>query len=251
MTDVQATAQEQRRILDFPPRKPQPLAQEAADPDWVLVCRARRGDMAAFESIVRKYNRRLFLIARGVLHDDDDAEDAVQETYLKAYLKMDQFVGPAGFSAWLARVALNEALQRLRRQSPTVAWPEDDDTAAASDIASRSQIADAPYAERHISLKELRGRLTDAIGTLPPGFRAVLLLRGVEGLSVESTAQCLGIPAATVKTRYLRAKDRLRREIGGEIDPLLPLTFTFAGQRCDRIVRLVGLRLRALAYRLR
>jgi RNA polymerase sigma-70 factor (ECF subfamily) len=248
MTDIHATAPAHRRILDFPPRKPQPLAREAMDPDWLLVCRFRRGDRAAFESIVRKYNRRLFLIARGILHDDDDAEDAVQETYLKAYLKIEQFVGPAGFSAWLARVALNEALQRLRRQRSTVAWPEDDDTAAACAL---SEIADAPYAERHISLKELSRRLADAIGKLPPGFRVVVLLRGVEGLSVERTAQCLGIPAATVKTRYLRAKDRLRQEIGGEIEPLLPLTFTFAGQRCERILRLVSLRLRALSYRIR
>lgn len=237
-----------RGAVDLPPHSRQPLAPEVTDADWQLVCRFRRGDLVAFEAIMRKYNRRLYLIALGVLHNDAEAEDSVQETYLNAYLKIGQFTGPTGFSAWLARIALNEALQRLRRQAPTTNWPEDDQAAAAAS-GSMLPFSEPPYAETHISLKELRSRLKEAITKLPSEFRTVFLLRGVEGLSVESTAQHLGILPATVKTRYHRAKDRLRREIGGEIEPLLPLTYTFAGRRCDRIVRAVTLRLRTLARR--
>lgn len=246
MTEFPESARARQRTLDHPPRKPLPPSEAMADPDWPLVCRLRRGDLIAFESIIRKYNRRLYLIARGVLHDDGEAEDIVQETYLKAYLKIDQFSGPAGFSAWLARIAMNEALQRLRRQAPLAIWPEEDETGARISGAAMPLFAEPPHAETHISLKELRNRLTDAIEKLPSEFRTVFLLRGVEGLSVESTARHLGIPAATVKTRYHRARDRLRREIGGEIEPLLPLTFNFAGWRCDRITHSVMLRLRAL-----
>lgn len=238
-----------RGAVDLPPRSPQPLAPAVTDADWQLVCRFRRGDLVAFEAIMRKYNRRLYLIALGVLHDDAEAEDSVQETYLNAYLKIAQFTGPTGFSAWLARIALNEALQRLRRHRPTADWPEDDQAETAGAGGAMLPFSEPPYAETHISLKELRSRLKEAITKLPSEFRTVFLLRGVEGLSVESTAQHLGIPPATVKTRYHRARDRLRREIGGEIEPLLPLTYTFAGQRCDRIVHTVTLRLRALARR--
>ena len=248
MTVLLADMAAPRGAVDLPPRSPQPLAPEVTDADWQLVCRFRRGDLVAFEAIMRKYNRRLYLIALGVLHNDAEAEDSVQETYLNAYLKISQFTGPTGFSAWLARIALNEALQRLRRQAPTANWPEDDQAEAAGG-GSMLPFSEPPYAETHISLKELRSRLKEAITKLPSEFRTVFLLRGVEGLSVESTAQHLGIPPATVKTRYYRAKDRLRREIGGDIEPLLPLTYTFAGQRCDRIVRAVTLRLRALARR--
>jgi RNA polymerase sigma-70 factor (ECF subfamily) len=222
----------------------QPANAIGGDDDWRDVCRVRDGDIAAFAAIVRRYNKRLYLVARGVLHNDADVDDVLQESYLKAYLKIDQFIGPTGLSAWLARITLNEAFMYLRRRRESVSWAEMETKAERPSGGDSPLLSVRPYAEKHMSLKQLRARLESAIAQLPPEFRAVFLLRAVEGLSVEGTAQHLCLEPGTVKTRYHRARKRLQIAVGDNMESLLPLTFFFAGTRCDRLTQAVLMRLR-------
>ncbi len=206
----------------------------AANSDRELVGRARARDPLAFELIMRRHNQRLYRLARALLRDPAEAEDVVQETYLRAFARLGDFVGPDGFGAWLGRIAVNEALGRLRRRARVVPFerpgaPVDQDALAA--LAS-----DRPGPERLAANAELRRLLEQAIDGLPDDFRTVFMLRAVEGLGVAETAEVLSIPPATVKTRFHRARRLLQESLGSRLDALLPSTFEFAGRRCDRIV---------------
>jgi RNA polymerase sigma-70 factor, ECF subfamily len=213
-----------------------------------LVERVRAGDAAAFELIMRRHNRRLFRLARSVLRNAAEAEDVVQETYVRAFAKLDDFTGPDGFSAWLARIAYNEALGRVRGWDRVVSLHDyvsdgdgDGDVRRIDTMTSRD-----PNPERVSGTGELRRLLEAAIDALPDDFRAVFVLRAVEGMSIAETAEALSIRPETVKTRFHRARHRLQATLGVRFEALMPATFEFGGTRCDRIVAAVLARLQPL-----
>jgi RNA polymerase sigma-70 factor, ECF subfamily len=206
--------------------------------DGLLVERARAGDAIAFELIMRRYNRRLFRLARSVLRNAAEAEDVVQETYVRAYARLGDFVGPHGFSTWLGRIAMNEALGRLRGRDRVVSlddyvkWGE-----GQSDVRRvETLMAHQPDPERMAGDGELRRLLEQSIDRLPDEFRVVFVLRAVEGLSVAETAESLSILPQTVRTRFHRARRLLQEALGARFEALMPTAFEFGGERCDRIV---------------
>lgn len=218
---------------------------EAALPDMQLIHRVRAGDPIAFELIMRRYNQRLFRLVRSMLRNEAEAEDVVQETYVRAYTKLGDFIGPQGFSSWLCRIAVNEALGRLRQKNRVISL-EEYQKADETDAAGRPEEAmtdSKPTPERLAANGELRRLLEEAIDALPDGFRAVFVLRAIEGMSVAETAEVLAIKPETVKTRFYRARRLLQGAIGARIGAVAATAFEFAGERCDRIVASVFLRL--------
>ena len=192
--------------------------------DTELIGRILSGDMRALETLIRLNNRTLFRTARAILHDDAEAEDAVQDAYLHAYRKLGSFRGESKLSTWLVRIAANEALMRRRRNPRPAELPE------------AEAVSDAPGPQDDAERAEMRRLLEAGIDALPDGYRAVFVLRGLEELSVEETAAALGIPPATVRSRYFRARGLLREWIAGDVDTTLADAFAFAGARCDRVV---------------
>jgi RNA polymerase sigma-70 factor (ECF subfamily) len=189
-----------------------------------------------FESVMRRYNARLFRVARSILKDDSDAEDALQEAYLHAFRHMDEFRGDAQLATWLTRIVINQALMRLRtlkRDRVVVPFDEhqSEDAAAIDPVDERAE--PAPDA---LMRSEVRRVLERKIDALPVAFRTVFMLREVEELSVEETAECLSIPPATVRTRLFRARALLREALARDVDQVTTDVFGFAGDRCDRIV---------------
>jgi RNA polymerase sigma-70 factor (ECF subfamily) len=187
--------------------------------DEEIVGRVLRGETALFELIVRRYNQRLFRTARAILRDDDAAEDAMQEAYLHAFAKLDQFAGEAKFSTWLTKIAVYEALGRLRRARPH------------EELAEAMDKSDDP--ERSAYGRELESALEAAVDALPPLYRSVFVLRELEEMSVAETAECLGITQESVKTRLHRARAMLRGRLEHAIGAVAQRAFTYLGQRCD------------------
>ena len=206
--------------------------------DLEVVHRVLEGEVALFELVMRRYNRLLFRLARGVVRDDDEARDVVQDAYLRAYRKLDQFRGPHGFKSWLAQIALNEARGRLRKPLLLV----DDDEDALVDL--RALQSDEP--EFDAMSCESQRIIENAIDGLPDDFRVVFLLRGVEQLSIAESAELLGIKEATIKTRFHRARALLRQALDRQLGELAPNIFGFDGTRCDAIVAAVLTKLPAL-----
>jgi RNA polymerase sigma-70 factor (ECF subfamily) len=213
--------------------------------DVELASRIAGRDQAAFELLMRRYNASLFRVARSILRDDGEAEDALQDAYLDAYQHMHTFRGGARLGTWLTRIVINQALGRLRRsRRERVVLPFAGGSAADAP-ASQQDVADA-QAESPTSAvlrAEMRRLLERRIDELPIGFRTVFVLREVEDLSVDETAECLGIPAATVRTRLFRARALLREALARDLDIATPGVFGFAGARCDRVVSAVLTRL--------
>lgn len=212
----------------------EPITSHTADAE--LASRAARGDQAAFEAIMRRHNRLLFRTARSILKSDPEAEDALQEAYLRAWRALEGFRSDARLSTWLVRIVANEALGRMRRKHARII-PLD---AAMNSIEpeDRSSLTDDPDRQPEYSAMraQLRELLEAHIDLLPDALRTVFMLRGVEELSVEEVAQILDIPEATVRTRYFRARGLLREGLATAIDTTLADTFAFDGARCDRIV---------------
>jgi RNA polymerase sigma-70 factor (ECF subfamily) len=209
-------------------------ATDASDTE--LARRIARGEPAAFEALMRRYNRTLFRTARAILRDDAEAEDALQEAYLQAYRAIGSFRGDAKLSTWLARIVANEALMRVRRRARRAAIVPLQPGAFESEI---NQIADTNMDETpeiQAQRIEMRRLLEAQIDSLPDNFRAVFVLRAVDEMSVEDTAEALGIPPATVRTRLFRARSLLREGLASKIDLACEEAFSFAGERCDRIV---------------
>jgi RNA polymerase sigma-70 factor, ECF subfamily len=209
--------------------------------DTDLARRCRAGDPDGFEALMRRHNRRLYRIAYSILRDADEAEDAVQDAYIRAFRSLDQLEDLARFPTWLATIAVNEARGRLRRGRRM--QPLDGDMAETEVVPMFTEPNAGP--ERLAHSGELRVVLERAIDTLPGPFRTVFMLRGVEELNVAETAEALGIPPATVKTRFHRARALLRRSLQDEAAGLLPDLYSFDGARCDRIVAAVMKRLSA------
>ena len=193
-------------------------------------------DARAFEEIMRKHNRMLFRTARAILRDDAEAEDALQEAYVQAYNSMHTFRADSKLSTWLARIVANEALMRLRKEKRRAEIVPIQPTATVQEIEqiSDSDMDKAPdaAAER----RQMRRLLEQQIDELPDTYRTVFMLRAVEELSVEETAAVLDLPAATVRTRFFRARSMLREMLAQKIDVACEDAFSFAGARCDRIV---------------
>lgn len=189
-----------------------PSTRPTLDPDLTLVELIKRGDMAAFEELVRRYDRRLLRIAQQVTHNLEDAQEAVQETFLKAYQKLDQFQGNSKFSTWLIRIALNESLMKVRKQRYTQEVPLEYDAPdgehAAMDVADWS-----PNPEQLYSNSELQEILRKALGGLLPALRITFVLRDIEGLSIKETAAILDLDASAVKARLFRARLQLRERL--------------------------------------
>jgi RNA polymerase sigma-70 factor (ECF subfamily) len=224
--------------LPAPQAAPPPL-DDAALLQWV-----RTGEAAAFEALMRRHNRRLYRVARSLLRDAAEAEDALQDAYLQAFRSLPAFRGDAGLATWLTRIVSNECLDRLRRQNRRNAIlsivP-----AHARHVQEPDDMAEDPSAVEHdtpehaLQRAELRSLLERKIDELPQDFRAVFVLRSVEELSVEETAQSLGLPEATVRTRHFRARSLLRDAIEQDLDTAGRDVFDFDGARCDRIVAAV------------
>src|SRR5512135_3726975 len=186
---------------------------EAPSEETVLVEAARSGDMAAFEALVRRYDRNVFRIAQHITQNREDAEDVVQDAFLKAYQNLGNFQEQSKFYTWLVRIAVNEALMRLRRRRPERMVSLDEDIKTEEDSMPR-EVADwAPNPEQLYSQGELKEILGKTIQGLPPSFRTVFVLRDVEGLSTEETADALDLSIPAVKSRLLRARLQLRERL--------------------------------------
>jgi RNA polymerase sigma-70 factor (ECF subfamily) len=209
-----------------------------------IVERAKRGDEDALRIIMTRHNRRLYRVARALLRDDSEAEDVVQEAYLRAFVALPGFRGEASLSTWLTRITVNEALGRRRRQRPTVPL-EAVDAIEESDgqIIHFSNLNADGDPERSAARGEIRKRLESAIDALPEAFRMVCVLRDVEEMSIQETAAFLGIRAETVKTRLHRARLLLRQSLGDQLVVALQDAFPFAGSRCARSTEAVLARL--------
>ena len=213
-----------------------------ADNDGALARRIAGGDRAAFELLMRRHNRRLYRLARATLRDDAEAEDALQDAYLSAYRSIGQFRGDAALSTWLSRLVLNECMNRLRRQArrdnvvQMVTPPSESELDAMS-----APHADTP--DKALVRAEMRALLERKLDELPEAFRVVFVLRCVEEMSVEETAQCLDIPEATVRSRLFRSRSLLRESLARDIDLAERDVFEFGGMHCDRVVASVLSRL--------
>jgi RNA polymerase sigma-70 factor (ECF subfamily) len=205
----------------------QQKAEDIVD-ELTLVQAAKKGDLEAFSQLVKRYDRNIFRIAQHITHNEEDAQDVVQEAFLKAYRNLQQFQGNSKFYTWLVRIAVNEALMKLRRRraDKTVSIDEDVET---EDGSMPREVADwSPNPEQLYGQSELGDILKKTIQGLPPGFRTVFVLRDVEGLSTEETAEMLGLSVPAVKSRLLRARLQLRERLskyfkkskrGGESQP--------------------------------
>jgi RNA polymerase sigma-70 factor, ECF subfamily len=220
--------------------QPSPATASTAS-DAELVTAIVGGDHRAFETLMRRHNGRLFRAARAILKDDALAEDAVQDAYLEAYRHMADFRGDSQVGTWLVRIAVTQSLMRLRKQKrdrvvvPFDLPPSHDAEDRVMDVPDEKSESPSDSVLR----REMRQTLERHIDKLPASFRAVFVLREVEEMSVEETADALGIPSATVRTRLFRARALLRQALELDVDHATRDVFSFAGARCDRIVAAV------------
>lgn len=209
-------------------------------PDAELAQRIAAGDHAAFTLLMRRYNRTLYRTARSILKDGAEAEDVLQEAYVLVYRGIKGFRGDAKLLTWLTRIVVNEAIARSRKTSRRAEVIQLDGETEWGGRTPEAQMNDAlpehEQPEREAMRAEMRGLLEKKIDELPDAFRTVFMLRAVEEMSVEEVAACLGIPEATVRTRFFRARSLLREALSREIDFAFEEIFAFDGARCDRIV---------------
>jgi RNA polymerase sigma-70 factor, ECF subfamily len=224
-------------------------AQERADianlPDDRLVAEARRGVGVAFAAIMQRHNRRLYRAARGIVRNDAEAEDVVQEAYVRAYAALGDFRGAASLATWLTRIVINEALGRLRRQRET----EDLDALDRgggmdlSRVIAMPGVTMVPDPEQALARAEVRRVVERAVDQLPDAFRLVFILRDVEEMSIGETAAQLGVRPETVKTRLHRARRLLREALDERLASVLTDAFPFDGARCAGVTAKVLARL--------
>jgi RNA polymerase sigma-70 factor (ECF subfamily) len=189
------------------------------------------GNTAMFELLMRRYNERVYRAARSIVRDEQEAEDVMQQAYMNAFTHLRQFNGSARFSTWLTKIAINDALARVRRRGRYE--PFDDDLSNVEPFMFSNP---APSPERQAFAGELRGLLEGAIDALPDGMREVFMLREVEGLSTSEVAECLGVSEDVVKTRLSRGRAALRRLLLERTGASAPEAFRFYRPRCDRVV---------------
>ena len=201
---------------------------------------------AAFEAVMRRYNPRLFRIARAILKNDASAEDALQHAYVQAYRQMHSFRGEAEMGTWLTRIVINQSLMELRkrkreRDGTIVPFRHDGGENQEEQVVDARAESPSDAALR----AELRRTLERHIDTLPVAFRTVFVMREIEEMTAHETAECLGIPPATVRTRLFRARALLREALEREMDSARNGVYAFAGARCDRIVAAVLARIQS------
>ena len=204
-------------------------------PTWSddeVVRRVRAGETALFEILMRRYNQRIFRVARAILRNEDEAEDVMQQAYINAYTHLDQFAGRASFATWLTRIAVYEASARARRRRSTELATMQD----AHDDSSASLRARGPDPEEELLAGEVRALLEAAIDALPRSYRSTFVLREVEGLDTADAAESLGISEELVKTRLHRARRMLRDELQRRAGAQIAHAFSFHLSRCDRVV---------------
>jgi RNA polymerase sigma-70 factor (ECF subfamily) len=209
----------------------------AGPSDGEIVERVRSGDAASYEILMRRYNQRLYRVVRAILGDEADVEDVMQEAYLAAYRHLDGFAGRARFSTWLIRIAVNLALDRLRRARRSLPFDPLAENALEGAAGITEMRGDDP--EQRAGERELGRLLERAIDELPAAFRAAYVLRELEGMDPAEAAESLGIEKATLKTRLHRARQRLRAALGEELGAAAEDVFRFGGERCDRVVAAV------------
>lgn len=211
--------------------------------DAELVRRALAREAAAFRTIMTRHNRRLYRLARAVVRNDSEAEDVLQESYLRAFVGLEGFRGDSSLATWLSRIVVNEALGRLRkrRRAAGPLPPETRQSTAQVIPFPISTGSDDP--ERVMAQRQILEFVERATDSLPTVYRTVFVARAIEGLSVEETADLLGIKPETVKTRLHRARKLLRERLNEQIGPVLLDAFPFAGRRCERITEAVMKRL--------
>jgi RNA polymerase sigma-70 factor, ECF subfamily len=214
-------------------------------PDSELVKRVAARDHDAFRVLMKRHNQMLYRAARSILKNEPEAEDAVQEAYLQAYRAMGDFRGDAKVSTWLVRIVVNESITRLHKHARRAEVIRLDGDELQDQHSSEDSMNDSPpeLPERAALRSETRRLLEAKIDQLPDAFRTVFVLRAVEEMTVEETAAVLGIPEATVRTRFFRARGMLRESLSREIDIAHGEAFSFAGARCDRITANVLVRL--------
>jgi RNA polymerase sigma-70 factor (ECF subfamily) len=178
-----------------------------------LVARAKAGDLSAFTELVRHYDRRIFRMAKQITQNDEDAEDVLQETFLKAYSRLDSFQGESKFYTWLVRIAVNEALMKLRKRRSDRTVPLDEPIDTGEDEVVREIAVWDENPEETYSREELAKILDQAIQSLKPAYRTVFVLRDIEELSIEETAKILNLSISAVKSRLLRARLQLREKL--------------------------------------
>lgn len=238
-TDAVAPSPDTVVTTSLPPRRPDGLPPSDEDP----VNDVRAGHLASFEVLMRRYNQRLFRVARAVVGDDDEAQDVAQQAYVNAYLHLDQFESRARFSTWLTRIAIHEAISRARRAGRWEAFEADAGGVSAMEHI-RSPGHDPEEGAYHAELSALIERAT---GSLSDSLRSVFVLRDVEEMSTAETAEYLGLKEETVKTRLHRARAQMRRMLAADVGASARTAFQFKGARCDRMVAAVMARLEALA----
>ncbi len=216
----------------------QPVAVPTALSDEEVVARVLEGDTSLFEILMRRYNQRLFRVSRGILADDAEAEDVVQEAWLRAFRELSRFRGEARFSTWLTRIASYEALARAskRRRLVPISSPM---TGGGDGGDPPEPPAATPGPERDLENRELQALLQQAVEVLPDPLRAVFCLREIELLSTEETADALGLTLENVRVRLHRAKRSLRQTLDERIGREVRRLYLFDGARCDRIVERV------------
>ncbi len=212
-------------------------------PDTEVVRRVRAGETGLFEILMRRHNRRVYRVARAIVKDESEAEDVMQEAYVNAYTHLHQFAERAQFSTWLTRIAVHEALARVRKRDRLTEFDEDEE-AGEQTMPAFNVIGRTP--EQQASNAELRVLLEDAVQSLPEGYRIVFVLREIEGLNTAETAESLGVTEETVKTRLHRARALLREELFERAGIATSYAFEFHLSRCDRIVKNVLERIAAL-----
>ncbi|TAN11319.1 MAG: RNA polymerase sigma factor [Burkholderiaceae bacterium] len=217
--------------------------------DLALVQRAASGDVRAFDLLMHRHNQRLFRAARGILHDDAEAEEAIQDAWWNAYQHFKEFRADSEPLTWLTRIAINESLARLRRNKSRAAVIQPLDASDESeDRPSQEERMPAPESirpENQVARKQLRGLIESRVNELPDKYRSVFMLRGIEGMEFGDVASLLGLSPATVRVRFMRARGLLRKALQGDMDFSASDAFEFAGARCDRVVAGVHARLKA------
>lgn len=217
------------------------IAENPAVADEEIVGRIRQGETELFETIMRRYNQPLFRVARSIVGDDLEAEDVLQETYVKVFEHLGQFAGTAKFSTWLTRIVVNESISRLRRQKRCETLDDPERIHVKAKLSAK-----APGPEEEAAQEQIRQLLEAAVDQLPDAYRSVFVMRAVNGMTTAETAQCLGLTDENVKIRMHRARARLRQRLTEQFGTVARDAFQFLGYRCDRIVNAVLYRIRAL-----
>ena len=200
--------------------------------DEEIVERVLAGETALFELLMRRYNQRVYRVSRGILRDDAEAEDVMQDAYVRAYQNLGQYAGRAKFSTWLVRIAVHECLARVQRRSRLQSIDDEAQGVGMMNVL----VSRTPDPERSAASAEASALLEAAVLGLPESYRSVLMMRDIEEMSTAETAECLSITEENVKTRLHRAHAMLRRDLYARTGAAKSNAFTFGRERCDRIV---------------